>query len=112
MPLASQYLGVIALKQGRLKEAEEHLLQAGGRGGDPFVISQGLGALEILRKRYDDAENRFREALEAFPVAFEVGYHIGLCRLLAGDRKGALEEFVRLLGREDEALFRRLGWKV
>ena len=108
LPLADQYLGVLALKRGRLKEAEEHLRKASGAGGDPFVVNQAMGALEILRKRYGEAEKRFHEAFEAFPVAYEVGYHVGLSRLLGGDEKGALAEFARLLARDDEALFLRL----
>ena len=109
LSLSSQSLGVIALKQGQLKKAEEHLLQATGRGGDPFVVAQAMGALALLNKRYDEAEKRFGEALEAFPVAFEIGYHVGLARLLGGEEGSAMAEFVRLLGREDEPLFRRLG---
>jgi tetratricopeptide (TPR) repeat protein len=108
LPLADQYLGILALKQGKIKEAETRLLQAAGRNGDPFVVRQGLGAIELLRGRYAEAEKRFSEALEAFPVAFEVGYHIGLCRLLAGKEREALLEFNRLLAREDGPLFQRL----
>ncbi|MHC4598399.1 MAG: tetratricopeptide repeat protein [Planctomycetota bacterium] len=109
LPLSSQYLGVIALKQGQLKKAEEHLLRAKGRGGDPFVVAQGLGGLALLNKRYDEAEKRFGEAIEAFPVAFELGYHVGLARLLGGKEEDGRAEFVRLLCREDEPLFRRLA---
>jgi len=108
LPQADQYLGVLALKRGRLKEAQEHLLKAVGRGGDPFVVGQGLGAIELLRKRFGEAEKRFKEAFEAFPVAYEIGYHVGLCRQLAGDEKGSVGEFARLLAREDGPLFIRL----
>ncbi|MHC4780608.1 MAG: tetratricopeptide repeat protein [Planctomycetota bacterium] len=109
LPLSAQYLGIIALKQGRIKEAEEHLMRAVGQGGDPFVVHQGLGALEIVRKRYAEAESRFKEALSAFPVAYEVGYHIGLARFLSGDEAGAFSEFLQVLSREDDPLFKRIG---
>lgn len=109
LSLADQYLGVLSLKGGDPRDAEERLRKAEGSGGDPFVVAQGLGALEILRKRYREGEERFAQAFEAFPVAFEVRYHIGLARLLAGDEPGAMAEFVDLLGREDEPLFKRLG---
>ena len=108
LPLAAQYLGVIALKRNRVREAEDHLRKAGGGDGDPFVVNVALGAVELLRERYEAAEARFREALAAFPVAFEVGYHVGMAKWLSGDETGALAEFTRLLAREDEALFVRL----
>ncbi|GEM_PF-3276247 len=108
LPLASQYLGVITLKRGRLDEAADHLRRASAEDADPFVLFQARGALAMLRKRWREAEEDFRRALEAFPVAFELGYPIGLARLMAGDEKGAFAEFVRLLSREDDPLFKRL----
>lgn len=106
LPDAAQYLGVLALKQGRLQEAEDHLAKAAG--GDPFVLNQALGAAALLRGRYEEADRRFAQALAAFPVAFEIGYHAGLIRFLQGDETGALTAFTRLLAREDDPLFKRL----
>ncbi|MHC4778660.1 MAG: hypothetical protein ACYTFG_08820, partial [Planctomycetota bacterium] len=78
LPMAEQYLGVIALKEGKLAQAEDHLLRAEGQGGDPFIIAQALGALAIVKKRYEEGEKKFLESIDAFPVAFELWYHVGL----------------------------------
>jgi predicted Zn-dependent protease len=108
LPLYQQYRGVLALKAGRLEEAEEALRLAEAEGGDAFTLRLAQGAAAIVRRRPGEARKRFEEALAAFPVAYETLYHVGLSRFLEGDEAGARADFVRLLGRDDEALFKRL----
>ncbi|MHC4779599.1 MAG: hypothetical protein ACYTFG_13580, partial [Planctomycetota bacterium] len=79
-----------------------------GQGGDPFIIAQALGALAIVKKRDEEGEKKFLESIDAFPVAFELWNHVGLARLLSGNKEGAVAEFLRLMSREDEPLFQRL----
>jgi tetratricopeptide (TPR) repeat protein len=104
---AEGYLGILALKQGRLEEARERLEKTAGANGD-LTVQVALGAAELLSGNPSKARSWFEKALSAFPVLFEMRYHLGLAWLREKKKRKALGEFIEMFRREDEPLFLRL----
>lgn len=102
-----QYRGILALKQGRVEEALPLLRQAYEKD-EAIPAAVALGAAELLRGRGEEARRWFGRALDAFPVMFELSYHVGLSWLREKKKRKAIEVFASMLAREDEPLFQRL----
>ncbi len=101
------YLGILALKQGRAGEAKALLEKAYAGSADPSTAA-ALGAACLMLGEHAAARGFFEAAIKAFPVLFDLRYHIGLSWLLEGRRRKAVEEFHAMALREDGPLFERI----
>jgi len=107
LPEADQYQGILDLKQGRVAEALPRLHKAWEKNED-INVAVALGAAELLEGRAEAARTWFTKALAAFPVLYDLDYHIGLAWLRERKGRKALVCFLRMLRREDDPLFIRL----
>jgi tetratricopeptide (TPR) repeat protein len=107
LPEADQYHGILDLKQGRAAEALPRLRKAWEKNED-ITVAVALGAAELLEGREEAARTWFQKALDAFPVLYDLDYHIGLAWLREKKGRKARVCFLRMLRREDEPLFIRL----
>jgi len=107
LPEADQYRGILALKQGRLEEALGHLRRAWEKEED-IPVAVALGAAELLTGRFDEARDHFEKAIAAFPVLYDLRFHVGLAWFRQKKRRRAVAEFHRMVQGDDEPLFTRL----
>ncbi len=107
LPEGGLYLGILALKQGRIAEAKGLLEHAFKQEESPTAAS-ALGAAFLLLGEHEAARKHFEAAIKAFPVLFDLRYHIGLSWLLQGERRKALAEFHAMARKEDAPLMERM----
>jgi tetratricopeptide (TPR) repeat protein len=103
-PVAKLELARVLIATNQVREAEELLRASRVPGLEP----KRLQALILIRKGdHSGAADLYREIIEADPRDFESWGNLGVCRLAAGDAKGALEALTKSLRmRRDQQRFR------
>jgi tetratricopeptide (TPR) repeat protein len=97
--------GVFAFDEGKLKEAEQHFLQALGQEPDNPYCNQFLGKTYLQLDRYDDALLYLEKAWRLDPSLTGLAYDRGMAHYKAGNYEQALTIFSDLIKQEpDNAL--------
>jgi Flp pilus assembly protein TadD len=89
-------LAQLAVRRGRLPEAERLLRELAGQAPRDPEMELALGTLLAARNDLGEAEAAFRRALAAAPRQPAGLYNLGRARLRAGDLAGAEAAFTRL----------------
>jgi Tfp pilus assembly protein PilF len=86
---ARNILGLAAVKQGRLDDAEQEYRASLAQQPRQHRVLAALGALALQRGRLDDAERDYRAALDLAPGFFEAMATLGFLDAERGDDAGA-----------------------
>jgi tetratricopeptide (TPR) repeat protein len=89
----------LAGKAEQAEQAVDRIVQRAG--GDPRT-SFSAGIIDVSWKRYAQAEQSFRQALEADPTNFDVQYNLGLAALKAGHFETAISTLQTALRQKPE----------
>lgn len=93
---------------GRPEEAKGLIDAAAAQESKDWFALYLSGAVRLLLDDPEGARERFTQALERFPVAGELWYHIGLAELLAGNEGAARGAFERVAGLDEVVINARL----
>lgn len=84
-PAALERLGLLALEQGRLREAAGYLNGAAEGDASRWEAWNGLGVIADVEGRYEEARAHFRIALALVPGHPKILANLGWSHLLDGD---------------------------
>lgn len=108
-PRGHRGLGSVALAEGNLAQAEQHLQDALQRAPDDARILNSMGLVFLASKRYDAALGWFERAQAADPTRGEYGVNLAEAQLRLGDPEAALATIdASLSGEIEELRFRGL----
>lgn len=93
---------------GRPDEALAVIDVAAAKETKDWFAGYLAGAIRLIAGDPQGAKQAFREALDRFPVAGELWYHIGLAELLGGDGAAARCAFERVAGLDEAVIDARL----
>lgn len=110
-PLALHGLGLIAVHEGKLEEAESLLRQATQQEPDNARFWNDLGEALRLLQRHDEAADAYRHALELRPDYVPAANNLGVTMAMMGDVAAAEAQFQKTLqlAPEDPYAYNNLG---
>ncbi len=97
-PAAHMILGNIAFEQGRLREAIEELRIAGKGESPPPELQTSLGFAWLAHRKWRDAEDAFRRALETDPHSAPSWQGLAFALLKQAQLEGAVEAALTSVG--------------
>jgi protein O-GlcNAc transferase len=90
--------GLMHMREGRIDLALDEFKKAVKADPKNPYFQKGLGQAYAAKRKWDDAADAFRKALELNPYYVDVRNDLGMALILGGNREGGKKEFLAAFG--------------
>ncbi len=99
--------GIALVNAGEIKEARPLLEQTIGVFPDNASLNNSLAVVRYRNKKYEEAVDYFKKALELAPNEPVIRFNLGIAEMAGGNKSGALSQY-RILSESDPQLAKKL----